>query len=221
MKWLCENLKRKWPFLSRLAKPATYFYTCFLKFSLKKYLTSNLHNLSQLMRLWYLSHRQPAKAQVSLHICTVSPEPSQFAQMKYGSRRRVRPKLEPVALLDAAYAHLKNEFTEDKKCHNLMTWLIFLFLNWYKWAASWQNQQNGMCTQRRLRSAWASAQPEQGLCCSHEESLGLRLPIQCTAKTLIRLGRMPRLIWVFTGCRVILLVLSWKKVSFQISQNGE
>ena len=24
------------------------------------------------------------------------------------------------------------------------------------WDASWQNQQNGMCAQRRLRSAWAS-----------------------------------------------------------------
>ena len=30
-----------------------------------------------------------------------------------------------------------------------------------KWAASWQNQQNGMCAQRRLRSAWASAQSDQ------------------------------------------------------------
>ena len=29
------------------------------------------------------------------------------------------------------------------------------------WAASWQNQQNGMCAQRRLRSAWASAQSDQ------------------------------------------------------------
>ena len=26
------------------------------------------------------------------------------------------------------------------------------------WATSWQNQKNGMCAQRRLRSAWASAQ---------------------------------------------------------------
>ena len=25
------------------------------------------------------------------------------------------------------------------------------------WAASWQNQQNGMCAQRRLRSAWADS----------------------------------------------------------------
>ena len=29
------------------------------------------------------------------------------------------------------------------------------------WAASWQNQQNGMCAQWRLRSTWASAQSDQ------------------------------------------------------------
>ena len=44
------------------------------------------------MRLWYISHRQPAKTQVSLLICAVSQEPSLFAYMKYGSRQRVRPK---------------------------------------------------------------------------------------------------------------------------------
>ena len=37
---------------------------------------------------------------------------------------------------------------------------------------SWQNQQNDLCTQRRLRSAWASAQSDQSLRCLHEESLG-------------------------------------------------
>ena len=26
----------------------------------------------------------------------------------------------------AAHAHLKNEFTEDEKYHNLMSWLIYL-----------------------------------------------------------------------------------------------
>ena len=31
------------------------------------------------------------------------------------------------------------------------------------WATSWQNKQNGLCTQRRLRSAWASAQSDQSL----------------------------------------------------------
>ena len=40
-------------------------------------------------------------------------------------------------------------------------------------AASWQNQQNDLCVQRKLRSAWPSAQSDQSL--------------------------MPRLIWVFGG----------------------
>ena len=70
-----------------------------------------------------------------------------------------------------------------------------------------------LCSQRRLRSAWASAQSDQGRRCPHEESLGPYLPIKRTAKTLIRLGgcqtgRMPRLIWVFAGRTVTLLVLS-------------
>ena len=34
------------------------------------------------------------------------------------------------------------------------------------------DKTNGMCIQRRLRSAWASAQSDQSLRCSHEESLG-------------------------------------------------
>ena len=54
----------------------------------------------QLMRLWYLSHRRPAKAQASLGICAVTPEPSLFAHMKYGRRRRVRPKIRHLAPLD-------------------------------------------------------------------------------------------------------------------------
>ena len=53
----------------------------------------------------------------------ISPEPSLFAHIKYGSRRRVRPKIRHLARWIAAHACLKNEFMEDKKCHNLMTWL--------------------------------------------------------------------------------------------------
>ena len=58
------------------------------------------------------------------------------------------------------------------------------------WAASWQNQQNGMCAQQRLRSAWASGQPG-----------------------------MPRLIWVYAGrtrCHVVGFVmrrLNYRSVS--------
>ena len=43
---------------------------------------------------------------------------------------------------------------------NLCLWLFHAI---FIWAASWQNQQNGMCTQPRLRSAWASAQSDQSL----------------------------------------------------------
>ena len=40
-------------------------------------------------------------------------------------------------------------------------------------AASWQNQQNDLCAQRKLRSAWASAQSDQRLCCPCEETWAL------------------------------------------------
>ena len=53
----------------------------------------------QLMRLCYLSHKRPANAQASLRICAVSTEPSPFAHMKYGSRRRGRPKIRHLAQL--------------------------------------------------------------------------------------------------------------------------
>ena len=35
-----------------------------------------------------------------------------------------------------------------------------------RWVTSWQNQQNGMYDQRRLRSAWASTQSHQSLLCA-------------------------------------------------------
>ena len=44
-----------------------------------------------------------------------------------------------------------------------------------------------LCAQRRLRSAWASAQSDQSLRCPHEESSCPELPTERTAKTLIRL----------------------------------
>ena len=102
--------------------------------------------LSQLMGLWYLSHRRPAKAQASLRICAFSPQPLLVAYMKYGSRRRrVGPKIRHVAPLDA---HLKNEFTEDEKYHNLMTWFILIkkketapwkpVLQLLKWRSRWK-----------------------------------------------------------------------------------
>ena len=80
------------------------------------------------------------------------------------------------------------------------------FLKWFQyenWATAWQNQQNDLCTQRRLRSAWLSAQSDQSLRCPPEAKLGP------TAKTLIRLGGCPCWSESSLGTKVILLVLSW------------
>ena len=76
------------------------------------------------------------------------------------------------------------------------------------WAASWQNQQSGMCTQRRLRSAWASAQSDQSLL-STWRKLGSLATHWAHSEGSDQTERMPRLIWVFAGRTVILLVLSW------------
>ena len=54
----------------------------------------------------------------------------------------------------------------------------------------WQNQQTWVCAQRRLRSAWASAQSQSPRCLQEEPS-DPELPIERTAKTLIRLGVCP------------------------------
>ena len=132
------------------------------------------------MRLWYLSHRQPAKAQASLHICTVSPEPLLFAHMKCGSRWRVLPKIKYLAPLDGCACVLKNDFTEDKKYHNLMSWLkcsqntnlkrsLFrICSNSHRCQLTDGPRQanlvlNRLCEQRRFRRACASAQSRQNL----------------------------------------------------------
>ena len=72
------------------------------------------------------SKRRPAKAQASLRIRAVSPEPSLFAHNKYGSRRRVRLKIRHLAPCMAAHVRLKNEFTEGEKYHNLMRCMVYL-----------------------------------------------------------------------------------------------
>ena len=78
----------------------------------------------------------------------------------------------------------------------------------FKWATARLTQQNDMCTQRRLRSAWASTQSAQSLRCPHEDTLSPKLPIECTAKTLIRMGKCSGWSASSLGTQVILLVLS-------------
>ena len=68
----------------------------------------------------------------------------------------------------------------------------------YNWAPAWQNQQNDLRAQQRLRSAWASTKSDH-----------FKLPAWTNLVSLTTLGahskdcdqtsRIPRLIWVFAG----------------------
>ena len=74
-----------------------------------------------------------------------------------------------------------------------------------------------LCAQRRLRSAWASAQSDQESSLSAWRKLGSLSTHWAQAKTLIRLGGMPRMNWVFAGRTCHLLVLS-RSVSYLNTQ---
>ena len=78
------------------------------------------------------------------------------------------------------------------------------------WATSWQNHQTYMCAQRRLRSAWASAQSDRSSLCA----LGVAKDpsfLHADSEDSDQSGRIPRLIWVFDGrtCHFVGFVTSW------------
>ena len=75
--------------------------------------------LSQLMRLWYLSHRDQRLRRA------FSSEPSLFAYTKYGSRRKVWPKIRHLAPLDGCACVFEGWVTGDENCHYLGRWLIW------------------------------------------------------------------------------------------------
>ena len=66
-----------------------------------------------------------------------------------------------------------------------------------------------LCAQRRLRSAWASAQSDQSLLCAQWVAKD-RSFLHANSEDSDQTGRMPRLIWVFAGRTLPLLVLSWR-----------
>ena len=46
------------------------------------------------------------------------------------------------------------------------------------------DQQNDLCTQGRLGSAWTLAQSDQSLCCAHEKNTSPELDIECRVNNL-------------------------------------
>ena len=66
-----------------------------------------------------------------------------------------------------------------------------------------------LCTQRRLRSAWAFGQSDQSLRCPHEESLDPWLPIECTA---IRVNAQADLSLRWVHTHFVGFDMSWLKL---------
>ena len=75
------------------------------------------------MRLWYLSHIQPSKAQASLRSLARAFAVRTHEVWKQTKGRTKNHTSSPTGWLRM---RLKNEFTEDEKCHNLMRWNNFV-----------------------------------------------------------------------------------------------
>ena len=69
----------------------------------------------------------------------------------------------------------------------------------------WQNQRNGTCAQRRLRSAWVSAQSHQSLRCALTGSIRTQAFFMRTAETLMRLRGGPGWLESWLDAHAILL----------------
>ena len=89
--------------------------------------------------------------------------------------------------------------------------IFFLFFPENRiWASAIQNLQNGMRVQRRLRSAWASAQSDQSSLCAQWVAKDPNF-LHVDSEDYDQTGRMPRLIWVFAGrtCHFVAFVMRW------------
>ena len=80
-----------------------------------------------------------------------------------------------------------------KLCHHIIVTL--------NWATSWQNQQNGMCAQQKLRSAWVSTQSDRVFPVCMKKAWVLTYPLSARRRFW---SQLPKLIWVFAGHTVIL-----------------
>ena len=93
------------------------------------------------------------------------------------------------------YVKLDNGMKYTMMCYSD----FFSLASYHNRATSRQNQQTDLCVQRGLFPVWS------------ESSLSLdpQLPIELTAKSLIRLGRCPGWSESSLGAQIILLVLLW------------
>ena len=102
-----------------------------------------------------IRHIRPAKTQISLRIRAVLSEYSLISCAFYSFQDIQRGIKETLEILDGY-----TSWSVFAGHTGLIVGFVVL------WASARQNQQSSICTQRRLKSAWASAQSDQSLCCA-------------------------------------------------------
>ena len=105
------------------------------------------------------------------------------------------PSPEPCSLVSVFWFYFCSIYHCDPltwEKMELVAWLA-VYLYTHIWVDSWQNQQNYLCDQRRLRSAWAQRRLRSTWVA--EDPMFLHADSEDSDQNV----RMPRLIWVFTG----------------------
>ena len=121
----------------------------------------------------------------------LSPANRKISNLKSFNRGGFVKSSEKVMIRNCTINSHLTTTSKDNKCSRDMTQPI-------KW----------LCAQRRLRSAWASARSDHSLRCPHEKKNGFLVTHWAHSEDSDQTERMPRLIWVFAGRTLILLVLA-------------
>ena len=75
------------------------------------------------MKLWYLSHRRPAKSGEPAHARILTRAFAVRIHDVWKKMKGLTKNQTSSPHWMAAHKGLKNEFTEAEKCHNLMRWI--------------------------------------------------------------------------------------------------
>ena len=178
--------------------------------------------MDRVKRIWYLSPMRAAKVQASLRIRAVSPEPSLLAHTSSESRGTFRQrKPDPWPFWMAGHAQLKFVMAECSKtqirltrhkwstCTQTQNILKLLYHACKKyWAATWQNHQCGCAPSEDSDQPGHPPSLIRVFAVRMKKAWVLSYPLSVQRRLWSDWG-MPRLIWVFAGRTLILLVLSW------------
>ena len=136
-------------------------------------------------------HMRSAKTLIRLRRCAGWSESSLVAQEKMeGKKARSWPTNRSLLCRKCWSSEKKIDQKADVLREKVLPWSVL-----WSWPKR-QNLQTGMCAQRRLRSAWASAQADQSICCALYGKLKTQ-SFFFDSEDSDQTGRMPRLIWVF------------------------